>query len=62
MVHFADAPLAHRTVMGALRLNAATLGALEEHLAFLVAEMLDHLFGGVALRDRALCLGRGYNC
>lgn len=54
MVHLPDASLAHRTVMGAFRFDAAALRALEEHLALLEAEVLDHFFGCRSLRDGAL--------
>lgn len=49
VIHLADAALAHRAVVGTLRLDAAALGALKDHLALPKAHALDILPCGVAL-------------
>lgn len=54
MVHLSYAALADGAVMCAIRLNAAALGALVEHLALAVAHLLDHFLGGIATRHCAL--------
>lgn len=54
MIHLADAALADGTVMSTLRLDAAALGALVEHLTLAVAHLLDHLLGGISARYSAL--------
>lgn len=41
-------------MMSPLRLDAATLGTLEDHLPFPKAHLLDHLLGGVSFRHGPL--------
>ena len=54
VVHLADAALADGAVVRAVGLDAAALGALEDHLALLEAHPLDVLFSRVAPGYRAL--------
>ena len=48
MVHLADAPLTDRTVVRALGLDAAALGAFEDDLSLFESHPLNIFFGSVA--------------
>jgi hypothetical protein len=50
MIHFPNASFANTTVVGALRLDAAALGALVDHLARLHLQALHVLFRSVPFR------------
>ena len=54
VIHLLDAPLADGAMMGPLRLDAATLGALVDHLALFEAHALNVFARGVASRNCAL--------
>lgn len=51
MVHLSNASLANTAVVGTFRLDAATLGALVDHLAWLQLQALHVLLRGVAFGD-----------
>lgn len=51
VIHFANAPLTDGAVVGALRLDAATLWTFEDHLTFPQPHALDVFSCGITLRN-----------